>query len=91
VEGMNIHRVIQEAIHNSLKHANPTQISVDVSQKLRSLQIIIYDDGNGFDISSIDFGNGLNNMKKRAQEINAQFYLDSEPGVGTSVSVMLPE
>src|SRR5690606_20282594 len=53
VEGMNIHRVIQEAIHNSLKHANPTEIKVQVNRNFNILQFEVSDNGNGFDVNSI--------------------------------------
>lgn len=89
VEGMNIHRVIQEAIHNSLKHANPSQISVEVSQYLHNLQIIISDDGNGFDTNSIVKGNGLMNMQKRINEIGGELLIDSNKKEGTRIVVTL--
>ncbi len=89
VEGMNIHRVIQEAIHNSLKHANPTQISVEVTQKLHNLQFLITDDGRGFNIKTVPKGNGLNNMNKRIQEIGGEFTIDSFENVGTKIVILL--
>ncbi|MCK7591532.1 tetratricopeptide repeat protein [Subsaxibacter sp. CAU 1640] len=89
VEGMNIHRVIQEAIHNSLKHGNPSQIRVDVSQKLRNLQFEVSDDGKGFDLEAIQKGNGLINMQKRIQEIGGELSMQSESQKGTKVTILL--
>lgn len=89
VEGMNIHRVIQEAIHNSLKHANPNQINVDVSQNLHNLQIVISDDGDGFDVNSIAKGNGLMNMQKRISDIGGELLIDSDQREGTKIMILL--
>lgn len=89
VEGMNIHRVIQEAIHNSLKHANPSQIRVEVSQKLHNLQFLVLDDGKGFDLKTVKKGNGLINMNKRIQEIGGEFSIDSVENNGTKIMILL--
>ena len=89
VEGMNIHRVIQESIHNSLKHAKPSQIHVEVAQNLHNLQIIISDNGSGFDIKSSVKGNGLINMQKRINEIGGELEIISKPKNGTQVVITL--
>lgn len=89
VEGMNIHRVIQEAIHNSLKYANASQIKVEVSKVVSNLVFKILDNGKGFDLSSIKGGNGLTNMEKRASEINGVLKIDTGLGKGTSVNLII--
>ncbi|MEZ4791986.1 MAG: tetratricopeptide repeat protein [Gelidibacter sp.] len=89
VEGMNIHRIVQEAIHNSLKHANPKQIGVDVTQQLHNLQFTVSDDGKGFDLADVKKGSGLNNMQKRAQDIGGQLFVESKLGEGTKVVITL--
>lgn len=91
VEGMNIYRIIQEAINNALKYAEATSIKVQFKKGENHLKITIADDGKGFDHNTIEFGNGLNNMKKRALEIKAQFAINSSVGHGTVVSIILPE
>ena len=88
VEGMNIHRIIQEAIHNSLKHAHPTQIKVEVKQNLDKLQIEISDNGNGFDYQNVTKGNGLINMQKRAHEIGGELVIQSVEMKGTTVCLI---
>ncbi|MDD5183850.1 MAG: tetratricopeptide repeat protein [Paludibacter sp.] len=77
IKGMNIYRTIQEAINNSLKYSNAIQISIDVIQKNSSTQIIIKDNGIGFDESAIEKGNGLSNMKKRMSDSCCSFELNS--------------
>ncbi|MEZ4791985.1 MAG: sensor histidine kinase [Gelidibacter sp.] len=90
VEGMNIYRIIQEAINNALKYAEAKTITVQFKKENEMLKVSIKDDGKGFDKKNVKLGNGLNNMKKRASEINALFDIDSKIGVGTTVSIQRP-
>ena len=90
VVGMNIYRIIQEAIHNSLKHSKATEIRVEVEQSEGHLKFEICDNGNGFDQSKVELGNGLGNMKKRAHEISMNFEIRSKLNEGTYVSIQLP-
>ena len=87
---MNIHRIIQEAIHNSLKYADASSIKVLFKTNKANLEISIIDDGKGFDETAVELGNGINNMKKRAYDINATFLIDSKLNNGTIVSIYLP-
>lgn len=87
VEGMNIYRIIQEAIHNALKYANPTEITVKIQEVNNAVVIQVIDNGKGFDIETVEFGNGLNNMKKRAHELEAEIEINSNPKRGTSIIV----
>ncbi|MEM7087592.1 MAG: tetratricopeptide repeat protein [Bacteroidota bacterium] len=89
VQGMNIYRVIQEAVNNAVKYSEAENISVVISEKNEHHHIQIMDDGKGFNISEIGAGNGLNNMKKRSREIDAVFEINSEIDTGTSISLML--
>ena len=82
---MNILRIIQEAIHNSLKYANAKRINVDVSKKNSNVEFQISDDGAGFDLEKVKRGNGLNNMEKRAMEINGSLDIKSGQGKGTII------
>ena len=90
VVGMNIYRIIQEAIHNSLKHSKATEIRVEVEQSEGHLKFEICDNGIGFDQSKVELGNGLGNMKKRAHEISMNFEIRSKLNEGTYVSIQLP-
>lgn len=89
-EGIQIYRIVQEAIQNSLKYAYPSQILVSVSQSKNDLQLTIKDDGTGFVESEIKAGNGLYNMRKRAEELGGTLAIQSEAGKGTSVTLVLP-
>ncbi len=88
VEGMNIYRTIQEAVNNSLKYANANIITINAKKVENQTKITIADNGKGFDIDEIEKGNGLNNMKKRIEEIGGKFSLTS--GVdGTKIVVLI--
>ncbi|WP_298237916.1 tetratricopeptide repeat-containing sensor histidine kinase [uncultured Algibacter sp.] len=88
VKGMNIYRIVQEAINNSIKYSEAELISVEISNN-NNLEIDINDDGKGFDENKTQYGNGLNNMKKRAQEIGADLNLKSKVGIGTSIKLKI--
>src|SRR5690606_6864837 len=64
VQGMNMYRIIQEAINNALKYAEAKTITVSFQKVNNHLEISISDDGKGFDVNDFSLGNGLNNMKK---------------------------
>ena len=85
IEGMNIHRIIQEAIHNSLKHASATEINVRIEQLRERLKITISDNGKGFDVNSVKKGSGLTNMYKRAKHIGGEIAIVSKSDSGTQI------
>ena len=88
IEGMNIYRTIQEAIHNSIKYAEAKNIDIKVKKIGAKIAIEIKDNGKGFDVTGIEKGNGLLNMQKRITEINGQFNLQSTAS-GTEINIIL--
>ena len=88
VEGMNIYRTIQEAIHNSIKYADGSIISIAIQQINSNIHIVIKDNGKGFDENEIEKGNGLKNMQKRIEEIGGNFLLESN-NEGTRIEIIL--
>lgn len=90
VEGMNVYRIIQESVHNALKHAEAKNITVKIEKKESRLQISIHDDGTGFDKTKTESGNGLYNIRKRAKELKADLEIVSEPGSGTKIGLSIP-
>ena len=89
VFGMNVYRVLQEAINNSIKYANPKQIIIDFSIIENKVAIKVTDDGVGFDVENATKGNGLLNMKKRIDSIGGVYSLQAEPGKGTVITIHL--
>lgn len=89
VEGMNIYRIIQEAVNNAIKYAEATKITVEVNQVNGELLVQVSDNGKGFDAQKVELGNGLNNMKKRAHEIDGELTVTSAEGNGTTVKLQM--
>lgn len=89
IEGMNIYRTIQEAVNNCMKYANPKEISVTIKPSLENIEIAIVDDGNGFNLDEVVYGNGILNMKKRISDVNGIFELKSLENQGTEIKIIL--
>lgn len=90
VEGMNIYRIIQEAVNNALKYASAEEIELNISKVNGEYFIEITDNGSGFDPNSVEMGNGLNNMKKRAREIGGDIQFISTLNKGTRIILNFP-
>ncbi len=86
LQGIDVYRIIQEAINNAVKHAKATKIVVNFEIDGSDLKISIIDNGVGFDQSTIEAGNGLSSMKKRANEIDANFEMKSS-NKGTEITI----
>ncbi|WP_081701371.1 tetratricopeptide repeat-containing sensor histidine kinase [Algoriphagus marincola] len=82
-------RILQEAVQNAVKYADASQIQVIFSLGENQLQFQVIDNGKGFDLEKVKAGNGLGNMQKRADEIEASLSVKSETGRGTEISLLL--
>lgn len=80
-------RIIQEAVQNAVKYAEAKTIKVQVKKESNTLLIGISDDGKGFEENTITPGNGLYNMRKRAEELGAKILIESNPGNGTRINL----
>lgn len=83
LEGLNIFRIIQEATNNALKYAEASHIQIRISKEKNGISFIVQDDGKGFVENEVEAGNGLLNMRKRAEELGGELVLRSEPDKGT--------
>lgn len=86
----NIVLIVKEAVHNAIKHSGAKHISVSAEEKNDELVFSVKDDGAGLDASYTASGNGLKNMKKRAEAINGAVSIDSEKGKGTVITIRIP-
>lgn len=86
---LNIYRILQETINNVLKHANATEIQLDIIQLDAELLLIIKDNGVGFSVNAIKTGIGLKNIEKRVDSLNGKLNIISS-GNGTTIDIKLP-
>lgn len=83
-------RIIQECLHNIIKHAQATEIKVAIENVPGQISISITDNGKGFNVAGSVKGLGLRNMENRSKLIGAAFSINSVPGNGTQVKILLP-
>ena len=84
-----IYRVVQEALHNSVRHAGAHVVRVIVRQEADRLLLSIEDDGTGFDAEH-ERGLGLLGIEERVSYLGGKFQIDSTPGHGTAVEHSAP-
>ena len=85
----NIYLTVKEALHNVVKHAQASHVSIIISIAANQLAIGIRDNGTGFDTSQdLRARNGLINMRKRIAELNGSFNIES--GKGTRIEILVP-
>lgn len=85
-------RVLQEAMHNAMKHSGAKSITVRLTCSDDSLRLEIRDDGAGFDVESarLAAGLGLISMRERIHLIGGEFEVWSHPGHGTRITARTP-
>ncbi|MCH8568058.1 MAG: histidine kinase [Balneolales bacterium] len=82
--------ILKEALHNIVKHAEATKVTIDFTKKGSKLQLIIADNGKGFEQSGLRHsGLGLKSMRERAADINGTLDIQAEAGNGTHIKLSL--
>lgn len=89
VVGMNLYRTIQEALNNAIKHAQAKNIVVEISSEMNQVNVLISDDGIGFNQQLLSSGNGLNNMRKRIEDIKGVINFHKNENGGTAIEINL--
>lgn len=91
---LNLFRAVQELLANIIKHADAKKIVIQFTQHNDSINLMIEDDGVGFDVSmrnTLDQrGLGLNNIERRIELLDGSFIIESILGKGTSVIIEIP-
>ena len=80
-------RILQEAISNAIKYAEHDTFEITLYFNINELNIVFKDFGKGFNLETIQKGNGLTNMKNRAAIINTTFDLVSDEENGTTITL----
>lgn len=85
MHSLSVYRVIQEMLHNALKHSQANEILIQINREEDELVIQFEDDGIGFDIDNLKRkGMGLGNIRSRIDYLKGTVDLDTRPGEGTS-------
>lgn len=89
VIALNLFRVCQETINNSVKYSGGNNLEISILESENKLSLILTDNGNGFDINNVSKGYGLSNMEERMKEIKGKFFITSnKKGTTTSLEVI---
>jgi two-component sensor histidine kinase len=82
--------LFKEALNNAAKYSKATDVWVSLSVQNKELMLSVKDNGNGFDVQHSDEGNGLGNMRKRADSLGGTLQIESEKGNGTGITLLMP-
>jgi len=85
----NIYLIFKEALNNAVKYSGTSRIDIAASMQHRKFELSVKDYGNGFDVLKIGRGNGLDNMTKRAMELNGHLAITSNANDGTEITLQL--
>ena len=84
--------IFKEGLNNVVRHSECRRVSIQLAAEKGHVRLTLRDDGKGFDTTQTNGnqGHGLRNMSDRARSLNAAFKLESRPGSGTTVDLLVP-
>lgn len=88
-QAVNLFRIAQELINNTIKHADASQIRLTLSEFDDFVSLYYYDNGGGFDMKKVTFGSGIANIKERVEIFNGTIDIQSTKGT-TIFEIELP-
>jgi two-component system, NarL family, sensor kinase len=87
---VNIFRIVQEALNNTIKYAGAKNARIQIKEQNGQLDLLISDNGSGFDSEKTGTGNGLNNIYSRVNFLKGTIAVDSRVGNGTVFKIIIP-
>lgn len=87
---MNLYRVVQELVANTIKYSGATKITLQISLQGDELNMIYEDNGKGFDLAKVKRGIGLENIENRVKRLDGQLHIDTTPGYGMTAIIEIP-
>lgn len=90
ITATNLFRIIQEGVNNSLKYAEASLLEVTLTHQNNQLNVLITDNGKGFDMDKNSEGYGLKNIKARVETLKGECSFQTKPTEGTKISINLP-
>lgn len=87
-----IYRIIQELVNNAIKHADASEIIIQISQEESVLNLTVEDNGKGFDqkVLNVKKTAGFHNIESRVQFLKGTMSIISELNIGTSIELQIP-
>jgi signal transduction histidine kinase len=85
-----LYRMVQESVSNALKHARADHLSIQLTRNAGGVNLLVEDNGRGFDPQAVKEGMGMGNLRARAAEFQGVVNVDSKAGRGTIVSIDIP-
>jgi two-component system sensor histidine kinase UhpB len=85
-----LYRVAQEALTNAARHSEAQQIAVSLRRSDHGVELTVSDDGRGFAFEQSERGLGIGGMRERALLVGAELTIESRPGHGTTVRLLVP-
>ena len=92
-KNINIYRIVQEVVHNCMKHAKASRLDISIEAKNGNLVLLCRDNGKGFDYTRMiteSGGIGLRSIKNRTEIMGGNLRVESKPGVGTAFLFEIP-
>lgn len=87
---LTIYRIVQEQLNNTIKYSNAQNVYISLRQTSNLLELVIEDDGVGFNITQHTNGVGLKNINTRTEIHNGSVVLESAPGKGCKLTIVFP-
>ena len=90
--GLSLFRVLQEALHNAVKHSGVRRVDVQIQEDCGEIHLMVADRGKGFNVEEALQGRGLGltSMRERIRLVNGTITIDAKPMGGTSIHVRVP-
>lgn len=85
-----VYRLVQEALNNIVKHAGATHVDLQIRSSEGRLDVLVADDGRGFEPTDRHAGFGLSGMRERVELVGGELQVESVPGAGTKVTASVP-
>ena len=89
-QALQLMRIVQEVLTNVLKHARASRMQISAHCAGAYVEVCIADNGRGFDVATISTGRGLRHLAQRAASLHGSVLIESQPGRGTTVKLLLP-
>ena len=87
---IHLYRIFQEIINNIIKHANATDVNIEINLKEKNIAILVLDNGIGFSIKKKSKGIGLKNIFSRVKKVNGSINILSNKKNGTKITILVP-